>query len=121
MRLSGASGSISLDELIRIRELQRGQLRALEAGDLAELERLSDERREANERLLSASRGAAAATEDAKRLAAELLEADRELVAAARQRRSELAKELSGVARGRDALGRYRPERSSSRLLDRSS
>jgi len=109
-----------VDELIRIRELQKAQAEALAEGDVEALEHLAVERREANERLLAVGGPSGAAPASARDLAAELLEADRELLAAAYRRRGELSDELAGLSRGRGALGGYRPGRAPSRLVDRS-
>ena len=109
-----------MDELIRIRELQRAQAEALAEGDVEALERLGAERREANERLLAVGGVAGATPASARGLAAELLAADKELLAAAYRRRGELSEELAGLSRGRGALGGYRPGRAPSRLVDRS-
>jgi predicted AAA+ superfamily ATPase len=108
-----------LDELHRIREIQIAQTRALAEGDIEELERLGRLRRKANDDLLALGERGMAASSEARALAEELLAADRELLEAAEARREEVGLQIGELARGRGALGGYRPGRASSRLLDK--
>jgi len=107
-----------LDELHRIREIQIAQARALAEGDIEELERLGRSRRKANDDLIALGERGVATSPEARALAEQLLEADRELIAAAEARREEVGRQIGELSRGRGALGGYRPGRASSRLLD---
>ncbi len=106
-----------LDELRAIRDLQRRQERALEAGDMDVVARLCEE-----SGAIVRALPAAPASEEvaaARAAAADITAAQRHLERLAADARASLASELGALAPGREALAGYRPPpRDTARLFD---